>query len=326
MNKKRKMIIAENEISEIRTYSLGGYNQKVLIEGRFKTNPIVIFLHGGPGFPIPFNAGCRGMFPEITQRCIVVYWDQLGCGINSYEIDNSFTVDSFVNMTVDLIREIKKDFPDNTVSLLGFSWGSILAAKAAHQVPELLYRVMTYGQVLKNLPFNEDAFHALENSYMPAKLLHRLETLKKSDKHTVLEIKTMTKWLQKYTEGYRTKAGGKLPVGKVIRGMLGSPDYTLKDFKAVFINSYFKNESLPMEIMDIDLSDILNNIRIPYFIVQGETDIVTPTRVIADFIKTCDNDNLKFKVIHNSGHMPGGESMDYIIREGFKFLYGENGE
>jgi pimeloyl-ACP methyl ester carboxylesterase len=78
--------------------------------------------------------------------------------------------------------------------------------------------------------------------------------------------------------------------------------------------------------MDIDLSDILNNIRIPYFIVQGETDIVTPTRVIADFIKTCDNDNLKFKVIHNSGHMPGGESLDYIISKGFKFLYSGNGE
>jgi hypothetical protein len=41
MNRKRKAIIAANEISEIRTYDLGGYSQKVLIEGKSKSNPIV---------------------------------------------------------------------------------------------------------------------------------------------------------------------------------------------------------------------------------------------------------------------------------------------
>ena len=36
MNKKRKEIIANNEISEIYTLNLGGYNQKVLVEGKKK--------------------------------------------------------------------------------------------------------------------------------------------------------------------------------------------------------------------------------------------------------------------------------------------------
>ena len=44
MNKKRKEIIANNEISEIYTLNLGGYNQKVLVEGKKKELPIVIFL------------------------------------------------------------------------------------------------------------------------------------------------------------------------------------------------------------------------------------------------------------------------------------------
>ena len=44
MNKKRKEIIANNEISEIYTLNLGGYNQKVLFEGKKKELPIVIFL------------------------------------------------------------------------------------------------------------------------------------------------------------------------------------------------------------------------------------------------------------------------------------------
>ncbi|TAH64517.1 MAG: hypothetical protein EWM47_12425 [Anaerolineaceae bacterium] len=75
MNRKRKAIIAANEISEMKTYTLGGYSQKVLIEGRKRTNPIVIFIHGGPGSPIPFNEGCRGLFPEMTDQVTMVYWD-----------------------------------------------------------------------------------------------------------------------------------------------------------------------------------------------------------------------------------------------------------
>ena len=77
MNRKRKAIIAGNEISELKTYSLGGYPQKILIDGRKRANPIVIFLHGGPGSPIPFSVGCRGLFPEITDQVTMVYWDQL---------------------------------------------------------------------------------------------------------------------------------------------------------------------------------------------------------------------------------------------------------
>lgn len=54
MNKARKLIIKENEISEIVTFSLGKIPQKILIEGKSRDLPVVINLHGGPGSPIPF--------------------------------------------------------------------------------------------------------------------------------------------------------------------------------------------------------------------------------------------------------------------------------
>ena len=59
MDKQRKNVIDKNEISQIYNFDLGGYPQKVLIEGRSRKNPIVITLHGGPGTPIPFSVGCR---------------------------------------------------------------------------------------------------------------------------------------------------------------------------------------------------------------------------------------------------------------------------
>ena len=87
---KKKIIKSNNQISELCSFSLGGYQQKVLIEGKNRDNPIVITLHGGPGIPIPFSVGCRGLFPVFTDEFTMVYWDQLGCGINNHVIDNQY--------------------------------------------------------------------------------------------------------------------------------------------------------------------------------------------------------------------------------------------
>jgi pimeloyl-ACP methyl ester carboxylesterase len=320
MNKKRKTIIAANEISELKTYSLGGYEQKVLIEGKRKKNPVVVFLHGGPGCPIPFCAGCRGMFPELTERFTMVYWDQLGCGINNYTIDESFSINNYIDMTVDLIRELKREFPENSINLFGVSWGTILAAEATVRVPELVHRVLVYGQVVKQLSFNTEVFEVLEKSNMSKKKKQKLNIIKRSDLHGLKDLKAIMSWVRKYTEGYQSKSGGKTPLGKIIFGLISSPDYSLKDFKAIIFNGCIKNKSLLTELMDVDLLETLKKIQIPYLILQGDTDIVTSTKFISYYVKTTGNSSLSYHYVKNSGHMPSAAGMNYIMSEGLDFL------
>lgn len=320
MNKKRRAIIAANEVSELKTYTLGGYPQKVLIEGRNRSNPIVIFLHGGPGSPIPFNEGCRGLFPEITDQFIMVYWDQLGCGINNHVIDESFTIDCFVNMTIDLIRQIREEYPDNKINIFGMSWGSILAAKVATIVPELIHRIVIFGQVLKELAFNNEVFEALEKSKMPGKYKDKLNFMKESSALNYENVTALFKWINRYTEGYMSKKGGRPPFGPIIRGIITSPDYSMKDFKAIIKNGYAKNRSLTNELIAIDLSETLEAISVPYLILQGDTDIVTSTKMISNFVETVNNSNLHYQLVDNSGHIPSSRGMEAIINTGFGFF------
>lgn len=319
MNKERKAIIAANEISELRTYSLGGYSQKVLIEGKKKTNPIVIFLHGGPGSLIPFSEGCRGMFPELTEQVTMVYWDQLGCGINNHIIDDTFSIDNFVHMTIDLLKHLKQDFPDNTINILGHSWGSILAAKIAATEPKLIHKVIIYGQVLKQFIFNDEVFEVLRNSAMPDKLKKRLFTMESFVSYSLKDLKTITRWINKHSEGYQSKNSAKVPFGKILRGLITSPDYSLKDLIAIMINGYRKNTSLIVEMLGIDLTETLKGIQVPYLILQGDSDIVTSTNMLTDFIGTVNNDNLDLQLVKNSGHMPNASSLDAIINKVSEF-------
>lgn len=309
---KRKEIIAKNEISELCSFTLGGYEQKVLIEGKKKDAPIVIILHGGPVTPIPFSVGCRGLFPAFTDEFIMVYWDQLGCGINDHVIDDTFSIDSFVRMTEELAAQIKKKFPDQKRMIFSTSWGSILSAKLLERDPHAVDAVVACGQIVKDVLICDEVRGALSQSKISKKYLERINQVT-VDHYTDEDLQLIAGSLRKYTDAYQNRAGVKAPMGPIIRGLLASPDYSLKDFKAVMINGYRKNTSLWKEILKIDLSGVLSNVKIPYIILQGETDLVASTKTVKELTANSENANISCQVIPKTGHFPGVEMMDSIL-------------
>lgn len=313
MNKKRKEIIAGNKVSRIYEWNLGGYNQKVLIEGKDENLPIVITLHGS-GAPIPFSVGCRGLFPEFTNQFIMVYWDQLGCGINNYLIDDNFSIASFVEMTVDLIHNVKKLFPKNIILIFSMSWGSILSTKVLEKDCKIIDGVLVYGQIVKEVLVNEEVIAALEKTKISKSKLEAIKRIKRENVSSK-ELQLATTSIGKYTDGKQNKKGTPAPMGPIIKGLLTSPDYHFKDFKAIMINGYQKNVSLWREILQIDLSSILKNVQIPYVILQGDTDIVASTSTIKTLVGNSANPHLQCEIVKDSGHMPGKEGMELVLEK-----------
>lgn len=312
MNKNRKDIISGNKISRIYDWNLGGYKQKILIDGKEEKLPIVVTLHGGPGTPIPFSVGCRGLFPEFTDRFIMVYWDQLGCGINNCKLDDSFSIDSFVEMTKDLIHKVKELFPKNKVLVLSMSWGSILSAKLLEKDCKMVDGVIVYGQIVKDVFFNDEVMATLENTKISKSKLEVIRSVKRKNA-SPKELQLVSTSIRKYTEGYQNKKGTVAPMGPIIKGLLTSPDYRFKDFKAMLINGYQKNRSLWAEILQMDLSEILKKVQIPYVILQGDTDIVASTKTVMELVENSINANLQCEIVENSGHMPGKEGMERVL-------------
>ncbi len=309
MDRRRKQVIEKNEVSQVYTFKLGGVAQKVLVEGRSKELPVVICLHGGPGTPIPFSVGCRGLFPEFTDKFIMVYWDQLGCGINDYKLKDEFGVESFVEMTADLVREVKKLFPYNQIILFGMSWGSVLALKVLKHVQ--VDSVVVWGQVLKRLFMNDEVYEALEAAGLSSKKIKRIKDIT-PDNFTDKDMQFLAGSVKKYTEGYFNKQGAKITLGPIIKGLLTSPDYRLKDFKAIMVNGTVTGTRLWPELLKMDLTKELQEVNMPYYILQGDTDIVTSTKEIQRVVANADNLNLHCDVIRHSGHMPGKEGMDAV--------------
>lgn len=323
MKKARKEYIKSCEVSEVLTVTLGGYPQKIAIEGKKRDLPVVICLHGGPGSPVPFSVGARGLFPAWTDMAVMVYWDQLGCGINNCKIDNSFSVDNFVEMTCDLAKEMKNRFPQNKLFLFGVSWGSILSLKAALKIPELLDGAFVYGQFLENNFFSEEMSEAFSSA--PKKVQKEVEKIIKTGadcEYNILykNLQTLFKNAQKYTNAYFNKNAEPIKIGEIARGLMSSPDYKFRDFMAVVKNGYRKNESLWGEVVKVNLAYLLAELKIPYLILQGDTDIVTSTSTVTRAVQNCGNEKVTYKIVQDSGHMPSMMAMVEVLKALAEFI------
>ena len=242
----------------------------------------------------------------------MVYWDQLGCGINNHVINDSFSIDSFVKMTEELIANIKVKFPNNKIMIFSTSWGSILSAKLLEKNPYAVDCVIACGQIIKNVFICDEVRDTLVQTSIPVKKLERIKNVT-VDNFKGKDLQLISSALRKYTNAYQNKIGKKAPMGTIIKGLLASPDYKMKDFKAIMVNGYRKNTSLWKEIIHINLTEQLKSVRIPYVILQGDTDIVASTKSVEELVNSCNNANLDCKVVANTGHMPGIEMMDTLL-------------
>lgn len=315
MDRKRKEIISGNQVSEVQTLRLGNINQKVMIEGKTRDLPILITLHGGPGFPIPFCVGCRGMFPNFTDQCILVCWDQWGSGINNAALPEDIHIDDIVGMTSDLISKVRDQFPLNKIYLFGMSWGSVLTAKVVQRQKNNLQGVFTYGQVIYDLMRSDDTVAAIMDSKAPAQVKEYVRAFRAADARTARMSTKMSGYVRKYTSGYTDPTEPKAPIGGMIKGYVQSPDYRFADFLALFKNGYSKNQSIMEELDKIDLREELRQITIPYHILQGESDLVSSTQSVKSFVDAAGNPNLTCSVIPSAAHNPGMNGMQAVMDE-----------
>ncbi len=299
----KKKIIAGNLISEICVFNLAGYLQKVLIEGKTKDLPVVINLHGGPGMPVPFCVGCRGMFPEFTGKYIMVYWDQLGCGCNTDERAKNLSVSDYVDMTIDLVREIKKMFPENKIFLFAISWGTVLSSLALEREPKLVDGVLAWGQFVREAWLNSEVIQELKNHKIPPKKLERFREL--TPEHFDADgLKFMYKVISKYTNGYTDRRFKSMPKARLLKGYITSPDYRLRDLKTFLSNDAMLNISIYKELLLLDEIPILERVKIPYMILSGESDIICASKSSLSQLMKSKNENLSIVELKNSGHIP----------------------
>jgi pimeloyl-ACP methyl ester carboxylesterase len=291
-------------IDERRYVRIGGVEQWITIRGQDRNNPAVLVLHGGPGAAV---SALPAHFLPWEQDFTVIQWDQRGAG-KSYSPNH-------VPPSIDLMQRDALEVSDyarsrlhrNKLILVGHSWGSLLGVRMIRARPEIFDAWVGTGQIV-NMQRNEAVAYAGVLAKARARGdTNGVDALQKSGPPPYSQIRQMgveRQWAMRYESGLRYGPIG--PQG-LFAELLTAPDYSLKDivnyFKGVIDGDEFFGETLDGQLMRVDLPALGTDFSIPFFVVEGAEDDITPVSLAKSYFDQITAPHKAFYLIPDAGHM-----------------------
>jgi pimeloyl-ACP methyl ester carboxylesterase len=139
--------ILPNSIASLETVTLGGSEQWLTIRGKDTSNPVLLFLAGGPGGSE--LAWTRNYLSALEDHFVVVNWDQPGAGKSFAAVDiATLTPERYLSDAHELTLILRERFNQDKIYVLGESWGTILGTWLVQQYPELFHAYIASAQMV----------------------------------------------------------------------------------------------------------------------------------------------------------------------------------
>jgi pimeloyl-ACP methyl ester carboxylesterase len=297
-------IHTSNGIDERRYVRIGGVEQWITIRGHDRDNPAVLILHGGPGAPV---SPLPGHFLQWERYFTVIQWDQRGAG-KSYSPSQAVpSIELMVQDALDVSEYARGRLHRNKISLVGHSWGSVLGIRMIRTRPQIFNAWVGTGQIV-NMQRNEVVAYA----GVLAKARARgdkdgVDALEKSGPPPyghIRQMGTQRRWAMQYEPGLRYGPIG--PKG-LFAELLTAPDYSFKDlvnyFRGVIAGDDFFGQSLDGPLMGVDLPALGTDFSIPFFVVEGAEDDITPASLAKAYFDHISAPRKAFLLMQDAGHM-----------------------
>jgi pimeloyl-ACP methyl ester carboxylesterase len=145
-----RRIVSPPGIEELRQLEIGGIRQWISVRGNDRHNPILLYLHGGPGAAEMVEA--YGYQRPWEDFFTVVQWDQRAAG-KTYASNTpeamapGMTIEGMVRDAEEMIGYLRRTYGKDKIFLLGHSWGSVVGAIIANRHPEWLHAYIGAGQI-----------------------------------------------------------------------------------------------------------------------------------------------------------------------------------
>jgi len=130
---------------------LGNVEQAIFIKGKDRAKPVLLILHGGPGFSDFYL--WQSYNQPLEDYYTVVTWDQRGTGLsyNDSIPAESMTFDQIASDGHDLTTLLKNLFGQKKIYLLGYSGGTISGVKLITKYPGDYKAFISVGQLVDGM-------------------------------------------------------------------------------------------------------------------------------------------------------------------------------
>lgn len=322
---EERAITSPNGINSLEPVRIGGIDQWVEVRGQNVNNPILLFIHGGPGIAfIPLAGAWQASWETYFT---VVQWDQRGAGktyaSNGKELQRrTMNVPQMEQDTLEVVNYLRNRFKREKIFVLGHSWGSVLGLWLAHEHPGLVYAYVGVGQVINteqnevvgyqdaleegHKRHNDQAVKALESiaPYPPPNLDFGKMSILRDWERDLLGPPPST---PVFTD---TK--------KILSAVVSAPEYSPVDDYGWIHGTQFSINVLLPEMMKIDLSKLGPDFRTPVLFFEGRHDPYCPPSLIWEYSQAIKAPHKEFIWFDNAGHFPFFEEQQKFADELFQ--------
>lgn len=282
-------IVTPNGVQESFEVTLGGARQVVSVRGADRDNPILLFIHGGPGaVEMPVAWAFQRPWEDYFT---VVQWDQRGAG-RSYPLNDPQTLaptlrpERYRDDAIELIEQLRKRYGKRKVFVVGHSWGSAVGLMVAQKRPDLLYAYIGMGQLVdaranERLGFEWTLDAARKDGN--AEAVKALEALRPYPGTGDLDIGKMGVE-RKWSIHYGALAAGREDADFYFHAPRLSPEYTPADRKAWDDGSAFTISTMWPQLATLDFKP-LTRLRVPVILFLGRHDYTTPAGIADTWLK-----------------------------------------
>ncbi|GAB3509713.1 alpha/beta hydrolase [Pseudoxanthomonas daejeonensis] len=301
-----RRIVAPAGVERYEYVPVGGIDQFVSIRGQDRGNPVLLVVHGGPGFPTSGIAWWATR--PLEEYFTVVHWDQRGAGKTHLANDPAtvgptMTPGRFVDDTEELVAWLRSEFAQEKVFLLGTSWGSYVGLQFALRRPEWLHAYIGMGQAIDS-PESERRGYA-----------HALAQARRTgNRQAIADLESIAPYAQ---------AGAAIPLADIalerrwsdhFGGVMAyrerqvdgiavrlSPEYSDDEAARAYDGNGFSQEFLFSDVIGVDMS-AQTRLACPLIVLAGRHDRSVNPYVAHEWFDTVDAPYKHFEWFENSAH------------------------
>jgi pimeloyl-ACP methyl ester carboxylesterase len=300
-------------IDEAGYINIGGIKQWLTIKGNSCANPVVLFVHGGPGNPMSIYSGL--LYKDWEDKFTIVQWDQRGSGktfetnLPSGEITDEIL--SNVPLTMALIVKdglqvsdfLRKKMSKEKIIITGSSWGSAVAVNMISTQSELFQFYVGLSQLVN---YQADVL----DSYQ--KVLARVKQNGDVQAQGLLESMGSPPWVNPRYFGKLRKISRKLETQATENPVVlqVGKEYQTEKYEAAYESgeefSFIKFVGLEGDGIGPGIALDMNNtvFSIPIYLIQGDEDLVTSPEITKPYFEKLKAPYKSYISVPRSGHDP----------------------
>jgi len=261
---------------------VGGIDQWVTIRGEDRQNPVLLFVHGGPGDVT--NPWSFAYFAAWEKHFTVVRWDERGAGRTLRKtgpsVASTMTLDRMAQDGIELSEFLRKHLGKDRIVLVAHSFGSILGLRMVQARPDLFYAYVGTGQVADETKNYSVAYAAL------------LEKAQAIGNHQATdELRRIGPPPYTNGEGYgiQRKWSNRFEgADRFLYGSLGlalvAPGYSVRDLNDSLDGQNLSGERLAPQMRSETMKELGLEFRVPMFFFQGTEDYTSPTALARQYL------------------------------------------